>query len=168
MFISDSFTKWASICQGPLVAAPRELPGKRCMSAHCETVSFNAMWVDFGDVDKLFFPALSLLRQLRLPHISPRERPASKLSPVWAKTTPLSGGKGVTVKNVSRINIQLPSQHNKNKIKCPFLSTNHLLWHKNCIWSRISSAPANLKRTHSMTRKDPASQILRWNFQTKY
>ena len=36
------------------------------------------------------------------------------------------------------------------------------------IWFRISSAPANLKRTHSMTRKDPASQILRWNFQTKY
>ena len=98
----------------PLVAAPRELPGKRCMSAHFETVSFNAMWVDFGDVDKLFFPALSLLWQLRLPHIPPRERPASKLSPVWAKTTPLSGGKGVTVKNVNRINIQLPSQHNKN------------------------------------------------------
>ena len=42
----------------PLVAAPRELPGKRCMSAHFETVSFNAMWVDFGDVDKLFFPQL--------------------------------------------------------------------------------------------------------------
>ena len=82
-----------------------QLTSRLYLSMRCE-------WI-LEMLTNYFFPALSLLWQLRLPHIPPRERPASKLSPVWAKTTPLSGGKGVTVKNVSRINIQLPSQHNK-------------------------------------------------------